>query len=132
MDTVSQENSTLSRKFSLEILTQQAPVCSANLRHHVFVCTGPSCSNNQSQATLEVFWEVLKDKGLLYGKRGRLDGTVMVTTCGSIGFCSVGPAVLIYPEGTWYAGVTAADVPALVESHFIQQTPYAPLLAKQL
>ncbi|MEB3287190.1 MAG: (2Fe-2S) ferredoxin domain-containing protein [Vampirovibrionales bacterium] len=114
----------------IKALESLAPVTTAKLAHHVFVCTGTSCSNRESQATLETFWEVLKGLGLLYGKRGSLDGSVMVTTCGSVGLCSVGPAVLIYPEGVWYHGVSAADVPELVQSHFILKKPLERLLAK--
>jgi (2Fe-2S) ferredoxin len=112
-------------------LADKAPVCAAPLRHHVFVCTGLSCSNHQSQETLQAFYDVLHQHGLLYGKRGTPQGTVMVTTCGSVGLCAIGPAVLIYPEGIWYSGVTATDVPALVQSHFCQSIPYRPHLVKQ-
>ena len=26
--------------------------------------------------------------------------------------------MIVYPEGAWYSGVRAADVPEIVESHF--------------
>ncbi len=117
---------------SIDELAIKSPVMSANIKHHVFVCTGTSCGNNESQATLEAFWKVLAEKELLYGKRGSLDGTVLVTTCGSMGFCTIGPAVMIYPEGVWYHHVQADDVTALVESHFIKGTPYTPLLGRVL
>jgi (2Fe-2S) ferredoxin len=100
-------------------LALKAPVTKANLNTHVFVCTGKSCSKNDSEATLAKFWEVLAEKGLLYGKRGTMDGTVIVTTCGSIGLCAIGPAVLIYPEGVWYYNVTPEDVSEIVSEHII-------------
>jgi NADP-reducing hydrogenase subunit HndC len=100
-------------------LALKAPVTKANLNTHVFVCTGTSCSKNHSEATLARFWEVLAEKGLLYGKRGTMEGTVIVTTCGSIGLCAMGPAVLIYPEGTWYYHVTPDDVSEIVSEHII-------------
>jgi len=31
--------------------------------------------------------------------------------------------MVVYPEGTWYSGVTAADVPEIVRSHFQQGAP---------
>ncbi len=110
----------------------QAPVTKANLKTHVFVCTGPSCGKADSEQTLARFWEVLAERGLLYGKRGSMDGTVIVTTCGSVGLCSIGPAVLIYPEGIWYYGVTPDDVDEIVESHIINQRPVERLLAYEL
>ncbi len=110
-------------------LALKAPVTLATLTHHVFVCTGKSCSANDGEATLQAFWDVLAEKGLLYGKRGSKEGRVVVTKCGSVGLCAVGPAVLIYPDGVWYAGVTPQDVDELVETHFIQGQIHEPLYA---
>ncbi|MBX2859882.1 MAG: (2Fe-2S) ferredoxin domain-containing protein [Vampirovibrio sp.] len=115
-----------------EILHQKCPVTAANIQRQVFVCTGVSCSNNNSQATLEKFWEVLKEKGLLYGKRGSLDGTVIVTTCGSVGLCAAGPAVLVYPDGVWYYGVMPEDVEEIAEKHLIQGKVVDHLLAMRV
>ncbi len=112
-------------------LALKAPVTKARLETHIFVCTGKSCSKNDSEATLGKFWEVLAEKGLLYGKRGSLDGTVMVTSCGSIGLCAVGPAVLIYPEGVWYHSVTPGDVQEIVEQHIMGGQVVERLLAYQ-
>jgi (2Fe-2S) ferredoxin len=113
-------------------LAEQAPVTQANLQRHVFVCTGKSCSKNDSEQTLEAFWKVLAEKGLLYGKRGSITGTVIVTTCGSIGLCAIGPAVMIYPDGVWYYGVTPADVEEIAEEHLIHNRPVERLIARTL
>ncbi len=110
-------------------LALKAPVTKANINTHVFVCTGTSCSKNSSETTLAKFWEVLAEKGLLYGKRGTMDGTVVVTTCGSVGLCAIGPAVLIYPAGVWYYGVTPEDVQEIVEEHIIKGNHVERLLA---
>ncbi len=117
--------------YTTQELTLKAPVTQARLKTHVFVCTGKSCSANDSQATLEKFWEVLKEKNLLYGKRGSSEGNVIVTTCGSIGLCQIGPAVMIYPEGIWYHSVQPQDVEEIVEEHLIRGNPVQRLLAKQ-
>lgn len=110
-------------------LALKAPVTKANLNTHVFVCTGKSCSQNNSEATLAKFWEVLAEKGLLYGKRGTMEGTVIVTSCGSIGLCAIGPAVLIYPEGVWYYNVSPDDVQEIVNEHIIGGKAVERLLA---
>ncbi|HEY9746721.1 MAG TPA: (2Fe-2S) ferredoxin domain-containing protein [Oculatellaceae cyanobacterium] len=112
-------------------LALKAPVTKANLKNHIFVCTGASCTRNQSELTLNRFWEVLAEKGLLYGKRGSMEGTVMVTTCGSVGLCTIGPAVLVYPEGIWYYGVSPDDVEEIVDSHIINGRPVERLMALQ-
>lgn len=112
-----------------ETLMEKAPVVTAPLARHVFVCGGKSCSANNSEAVLEAFRTVLADKGLLYCKRGSMAGTVIVSTCGSVGLCQVGPAVLVYPDGVWYAGVSPADVLEIAESHLEQNQPVERLVA---
>lgn len=113
-------------------LLAKAPVIAAPIKQHVFVCTGKACSGNGSEAVLDAFYAVLAEKGLLYGKRGSLEGTVLVTTCGSMGFCQVGPAVLVYPEGVWYFGVQPDDVPEIAQSHFLEGKPVERLLGRIL
>lgn len=117
---------------TVQPLEKLAPVVSAPLQRHVFVCTGSSCASRDSQATLEAFWAVLAERGLLYGKRGSMQGTVIVTTCGSVGLCAVGPAVLVYPDGVWYHHVQPSDVPEIVDKHLIHNQPVKRLLALQL
>ena len=41
-------------------------------------------------------------------------GPIVLTDCGSVGFCSIGVAVLVYPEGVWYGQVQAEDVDPIV------------------
>ncbi|MCA9798732.1 MAG: (2Fe-2S) ferredoxin domain-containing protein [Cyanobacteria bacterium HKST-UBA06] len=113
-------------------LAQAAPVTTAPLQRHVFVCTGKSCQANNSQAVLETFWAQLAERGLLYGKRGQMDGTVIVTTCGSIGLCQCGPAVLVYPDGVWYYNVQPDDVAEIADSHLVNNQPVQRLLARHL
>jgi len=85
------------------------------LQRHVFVCTQekpegvPSCSACGSTQMLAA----------LYGELGTQGMTeqVQVTTCGCLGFCDHSPVMIVYPEGTWYHNVLAADIPELVASH---------------
>ncbi|HEV2764698.1 MAG TPA: (2Fe-2S) ferredoxin domain-containing protein [Pyrinomonadaceae bacterium] len=99
-----------------------APVAYAPIRHHVFVCAGKSCSAVGSAEVKEAFSRELTGRGLLFGKesKGRNpSGSVVLTECGSVGFCAVGAAVMVYPDGVWYAQVRAADVPEIVEEHVV-------------
>jgi (2Fe-2S) ferredoxin len=105
-----------------ERLMNLAPIASARIQRHVFVCTGKSCSSVDSAAVKEAFERELKARGLQYGKisKGRSpEGTVVLTECGSVGFCAIGAAVMVYPDGVWYAQVRAADVPEIVEEHIV-------------
>ena len=115
-----------------ETLIEKAPVVTAPLERHVFVCTGKSCSANDSEDVMDKFREVLAERGLLYGKKGSFKGTVILTSCGSIGLCKVGPAVLVYPDGIWYYNVHPKDVSEIVEQHLIHNKPVERLLARRL
>ncbi|MFN6963157.1 MAG: (2Fe-2S) ferredoxin domain-containing protein [Pyrinomonadaceae bacterium] len=107
-------------------LERLAPVAAAPVRRHVLVCNGKSCSAVGSAEVKRAFETELESRGLRYGKasKGRNpEGPVVLTDCGSVGFCSVGPAVLVYPEGVWYAQVSPKDVPEIVESHLENGEP---------
>jgi len=101
-------------------LQKLAPVMKAPIRRHVFVCNGKSCSQVGSAEVKAEFERILESKGLRQGKvsKGRNPmGEVVLTDCGSVGFCSIGVAVLVYPEGVWYGQVQAEDVPEIIEEH---------------
>lgn len=103
-----------------EKLEKLAPVLKAPLKRQVFVCTGKSCKAVGSEEVKDAFARELEGRGIRQGKdtKGRNPmGEVVLTECSSVGFCTIGPAVLIYPEGTWYAQVTVDDVPEIVEKH---------------
>lgn len=99
-----------------------APVTTAPIRLHVFVCTGKSCSAVDSAEVKSAFDRELQSRGMLFGKEKKgknPKGSVLVTECASVGFCAIGAAVMVYPDGVWYAQVRAADVPELVEEHIL-------------
>jgi (2Fe-2S) ferredoxin len=103
-----------------EQLEKLAPMLKAPIKRHVFVCNGKSCSAVGSAEVKAEFVRILEEKGLRQGKesKGRNPlGEVLLTDCGSIGFCSVGTAVMVYPDGTLYGQVTAEDVPEIIERH---------------
>jgi len=90
-------------------------------RYHVFVCDQqkpegvPGCCARGSAQVIEALRREINARGL--------EDDVQVTTCGSLGLCEWGPNMIVYPEGVWYAGVTPADVPEIVRSHFEENTP---------
>ncbi|HYT50149.1 MAG TPA: (2Fe-2S) ferredoxin domain-containing protein [Pyrinomonadaceae bacterium] len=99
-----------------------APVTTAPIRHHVFVCTGKSCSARDSAEVRDVFERELKARGILFGREAKgknPKGSVVLTECASVGFCAIGAAVMIYPDGIWYAQVRATDVAEIIEEHLM-------------
>lgn len=60
---------------------------------------------------VEKFREVLKAKGL--------QTSVRAQRAGCLDACSFGPAMVIYPEGTYYGNVSIDDVERIVEQHVV-------------
>ena len=101
-------------------LEKLAPMLKAPIKRHVFVCTGKSCSQVGGREVFGEFDRILTEKGLRQGKesKGRNPmGEVVLTECGSIGFCSIGVAVMVYPDGTMYGQVQPEDVEEILTEH---------------
>jgi (2Fe-2S) ferredoxin len=97
-------------------------VAYAPIRHHVFVCNGKSCSAVGSAEVKEAFTRELLSRNILFGKEKKgknPQGSIVLTDCSSVGLCAVGAAVLVYPDGIWYAQVRAEDVPEIIEEHLL-------------
>jgi len=52
-----------------------------------------------------------------------LFGQILITESSCLGPCPIGATVVVYPDGTWYKGVKAADVPEIMESHIVNGKP---------
>lgn len=105
-----------------EKLETLAPITGAPIQHHVFVCTGKSCSAVDSALVKAAFEDELRARNLLFGKEKKgknPQGSIVLTECGSVGFCAVGAAVMVYPDGVWYAQVRASDVLEIIEEHLV-------------
>ena len=87
-------------------------------KKHVFVCNGKSCTERGSAEVKKAFVEGLRARNLL--RKSKIEGDFMCTDCSSVGFCEIGPAVLVYPDGLWYADVHTEDVPRMIEEHLVQ------------
>ena len=118
-----------------EQLEKLAPMLKAPIMRQVFVCTGKSCKAVGSEEVRDEFVRILEAKGIRQGKekKGRNPmGEIVLTECGSIGFCSVGTAVMVYPDGVLYGQVDAEDVPEIVEEHLENDRPVERLVLMRL
>ena len=83
----------------------------ANLaKHQVLICAGTGCTSNKSAEVKKALEEKIAQEGL--------QDEVQVVQTGCFGFCSLGPIMVVYPEGTFYNKVSASDVDEIVEKHF--------------
>jgi (2Fe-2S) ferredoxin len=78
---------------------------------HVFVCDGKKCARAGSEGVRDALKESVVRAGL---KR-----RVRINRAGCLGQCGHGPMVVVYPEGTWYAGVDAAGARRVGDEHLI-------------
>ena len=81
-------------------------------RSNVLVCGGTGCSSSNSQEIMRRLEDEIKKKGL--------DKEFNVVCNGCFGLCSLGPVVIVYPEGSFYSKVTLADIPEIVEEHLLK------------
>ena len=85
----------------------------------MFLCTGPSCCTPEvGLAAWEVLKQKIKDAGLTSGPNA-----CYRTKVGCLRICCHGPTMVVYPEGTWYHGMTAERIPLFVKQHLQEGQP---------
>ncbi len=88
----------------------------ARFEKHIFVCTNQRpeghprgcCHDKGSMETRLAFVKGLTARGL--------KGKVRANKTGCLDACELGTTVVIYPEGTWYLGVTPGDVEEILDT----------------
>ncbi|GEE03842.1 hypothetical protein nbrc107696_42880 [Gordonia spumicola] len=79
---------------------------------HVLVCRGPRCSAQGSGETQRSLSDALDARGLG-------DDDVLVTLTGCMFPCNQAPVVAVYPDDTWYGGLTDERVDRFVDEHLV-------------
>ena len=82
------------------------------IRSHVLICAGTGCTSSGSVAVADALATELEAKGLTE--------EIKIVKTGCFGLCALGPVMIVYPEGTFYSRVTAADIPEIVEEHLLK------------
>lgn len=94
-----------------------------HLEKHVFICTNRreagnpkgSCAERGADEVRDAFKKLVHERGM--------KGRVRANAAGCLDQCARGVTVVVYPEQVWYGGVTAADVPEIVQSHLVDGVP---------
>jgi len=86
-------------------------------RYHLFICTHRRtlddprgcCAAKGSESLHNLFKEEVAKRGL--------KGEVRANTAGCLNACTMGPSVVVYPEGVWYTVKTPEDAIEIIERH---------------
>ncbi|MBU8913780.1 MAG: NADH-quinone oxidoreductase subunit NuoF [Spirochaetales bacterium] len=91
-----------------------------NYRMNLMLCAGTGCVSNKAFELKDALEEELAKR--------ELADEIRVVATGCQGFCAQGPIVLVEPEGIFYQLLRPADVPHLVEEHFVKGRPVEKLM----
>ena len=87
---------------------------------HFFICTNRRPAGYKESCGVEGKDADAIFRGLVEGvDRHELWYRVAVTSCNCLGPCGVGPSMVVYPEGVWYAPVSLEDVNEIVTEHML-------------
>jgi (2Fe-2S) ferredoxin len=73
----------------------------------------PSCNQCGSAALRDYAKKRVKEMGL----SGQ--GKVRINTAGCLDRCELGPALVVYPEGTWYTYIDEDDIDEIIDQHLV-------------
>jgi len=82
------------------------------VRSHILVCGGTGCTSSGSLKLIDALNTEIKAAGL--------EEEVKVVQTGCFGLCALGPIMIVYPDGTFYSRVEAADIPEIVSEHIVK------------
>lgn len=88
-------------------------------RKHVFVCTNRRAPGDPKGCCAEKGAEEVREKLKGALKARGISKEIRANAAGCLDTCAQGVSVVIYPEGTWYGGVTPADVDEIIEEHLV-------------
>lgn len=92
-------------------------------RKQVLVCGGTGCTSSGSKKVIEALERCLKENNL--------EDEILVVRTGCFGLCSLGPIMIVYPEGAFYSQATPEGVERVVKEHLIGGNIVKDLLYKE-
>lgn len=90
---------------------------------HVLVCGGTGCTSSDSLKIIEKLEEEIKKNGK--------ENEIGVVKTGCFSLCALGPIMIVYPEGAFYARVKVDDIPEIVSEHLVNGNVVTRLLYEE-
>jgi (2Fe-2S) ferredoxin len=85
---------------------------------HVFVCTNERPAGHPRGCCKAKGSEKLRDYMKARAKELGLK-SVRINSAGCLDRCELGPTMVIYPEGVWYAPKSTADIDEILTTHLV-------------
>ncbi|MDE6411093.1 MAG: NADH-quinone oxidoreductase subunit NuoF [Clostridia bacterium] len=80
-------------------------------RKQVLVCGGTGCTSSKSMQVIAQLEKSLKELKI---------NDVLIVKTGCFGLCSLGPIMIVYPEGAFYSQMTPEHVKTVAEKHLVK------------
>jgi len=88
-------------------------------RAHIFCCSNQRPAGHKLGCCFDHDAEHLRNYMKRRAKEMGLED-IRVNNAGCLGRCEFGPAMVIYPEGTWYRPQNEADIEEILTTHLQQ------------
>ena len=96
---------------------------------HVFCCTNRRADGHPRGSCAERGGEALRDYMKSKAKALGLKN-VRINNAGCLDRCELGPTMVIYPEGVWYAMDSREDIDEIIDTHLVKGERVERLLLK--
>lgn len=87
-------------------------------QHHIFCCTNQRAAGHKRGCCADKNAEQLRNYMKRRVKELSISST-RVNGAGCLDRCELGPCIVIYPEGIWYAPKTTADIDEILTRHLL-------------
>ena len=98
---------------------------SQRISHHLLLCATPTKAKCCDPEIGAASWDALKRqvRELDLENPSRAEGIVLRSKADCLRICEQGPILLVWPDGTWYGGVTPERISRILQRHIIQGQP---------